>query len=83
MSDITITINLFGAFRDYGDSRSLTLPMGSTTADAKLKLADMLDQKGRQLVADSAMANDSAILPDDHLLHADANLSILPPVCGG
>ena len=37
-----------------------------------------------QLVDLSALASDSAILPESHLLgDADLSLCILPPVCGG
>ena len=81
MSIITIHIKLFGAFRKFGESLDFCLPAGSTIATVKAALQQKLH--GERLVFDSVLANDNAILHDHDILNNDAELSILPPVCGG
>ena len=78
---IQIHIKLFGAFRKFGESIDFCLPAGSTIASVKTALQQKLNGEG--LVSDSVLANDNAILRDSDVLNSDADLSILPPVCGG
>lgn len=81
MNTIAVHIKLFGAFRKFGESLDFCLPAGSTIATVKAALRQKLNGEG--LVSDSVLANDNAILRDHEVLDKDAELSILPPVCGG
>jgi len=81
MSDISIHVKLFGAFRKFGESIDFSMPVGSTIAAVKKALQQKLNGEG--LVFDSVLANNSAILRDHDVLDKDTELSILPPVCGG
>ncbi|MFH1157398.1 MAG: MoaD/ThiS family protein [Pseudomonadota bacterium] len=83
MTDITVTVRLFGAFRKYGENATFTVPSGITITGVKEKLADVLNLPDRTLVRDSAMANDDEIIDGDAILTKDSRLAILPPVCGG
>ncbi len=81
MSEITIHVKFFGAFRRFGESLDFPVPAGSTIAAVKIELQKKLDGYG--LVSDSVLANDNSILRDGEVIEHDAELSILPPVCGG
>ena len=81
MSNISINIKLFGAFRKFGECLDFSVPTGSTVATIKTILQDRLN--GEKLVLDSVLANDNAVLRDNDVLDTDTKLSILPPVCGG
>ncbi|MDH5723477.1 MAG: hypothetical protein OEY94_09175 [Alphaproteobacteria bacterium] len=81
MSEITIQVKFFGAFRKFGDSLNFSVPSGSTVAAAKTVIQKMLD--GEKLVLDSVLSSHCTILQDNDILENDAELSILPPVCGG
>jgi molybdopterin converting factor small subunit len=83
MTDITITMRLFGAFRKHGEHVTFAAPKGATAAEIKARLAQVVAEADPKLVHDSALANDDEILPDDAVLTADCRLAILPPVCGG
>lgn len=83
MSDINITVRLFGAFRQYGEKISFTIPAGSTAQDVRSRLASELKLENAGLVNDSALANDNEILDGNAPLTQDSELAILPPVCGG
>ena len=79
MSNITIKIQLYGAFRKFGASQSVTLASGSTATQVKQALSETLGE----LVHDSVLANDNSVLPNSYVFEEDITLSILPPVCGG
>ena len=79
MRDITLKIKLYGAFRKFGDSVNLCVVSGSNMDQVKEALSKELGE----LVHDSALANDNAILPKSYVFEQNAMLSILPPVCGG
>ena len=81
MSEITLKIKPFGAFRKFGDSIVLSVPSGSSIATIKTLLQTKLNDN--ILVSDSVLADNDAILRDDYILDSDTALSILPPVCGG
>ena len=83
MSNVTITMRLYGAFRQYQDSISLTVPSGSGIIEIKDALGQALGPQARNLVADSVIADDSTILSPNFVADTDLKLSILPPVCGG
>ncbi len=86
-----VRLRLFGAFRDAGGGGELTLdvPCGTTVGALRSHLKEALGRthparRYDHLVDLSALASDSAILPESHLVGgADVCLSILPPVCGG
>lgn len=79
MSNITIQVQFYGAFRKFGASQSVTLASGSTVTHIKQALSETLGA----LVHDSVLANDNAVLPNSYVFEEDVTLSILPPVCGG
>lgn len=83
MNAITIHMKLFGAFRKFGDALDFTVPVGSTVEVVKKTMSSLLSGNEASLVFDSVLANDSAILTDNHIFNANAKLCILPPVCGG
>lgn len=83
MSMITITMRLFGAFRQYGDTVEVSVRAGSPVATLKTALGNLLGDKSRPLIQDSVLADDTTILPGDYIFDKDVRLSILPPVCGG
>lgn len=80
---VTLTVNLFGAFRgqDNGKSVMLTLPYGASLSEARSVLKTKLDN--HPLVDDSALADQTQVLPEDTVFEHDMELAILPPVCGG
>ncbi len=83
MKTVTITMRLYGAFRKYQDSITLSVPAGSEVTAVKEAVGRALGLQARDLVMDSVIANDTAILPPGFTIDTDASLSILPPVCGG
>ncbi|PJB72771.1 MAG: hypothetical protein CO093_02235 [Alphaproteobacteria bacterium CG_4_9_14_3_um_filter_47_13] len=82
-NEITITMKLFGAFRPYGDTVEFQICAGSCARTVKNALGNVLGEQAHPLIADSVIANNETILPDDYVIGDDAQLSILPPVCGG
>jgi molybdopterin converting factor small subunit len=86
-----VRLRLFGAFRDdaCGNELTVEVPSGTTVASLRTYVKEALARafparRHDQLVDLSALASDSAILPESHLLgDADLSLCILPPVCGG
>jgi molybdopterin converting factor small subunit len=83
-----IKINFYGAFRKYGDHETLSLPAGSSVGDLKDLLAKHLAGKipgfpDSQLIRDSAIACDDAVVGPHYKVRQDERVSILPPVCGG
>jgi molybdopterin converting factor small subunit len=87
-----VRLRLFGAFRDAagGDELRLEVPSGTTVAHLRAHVKEALARtrparRHDHLVEVSALASDSAILPESHLVGdgGDVCLSILPPVCGG
>lgn len=83
MTDITITMRLFGVFRKYGETVTFKMPQGCSGNSVKDKLAEVLKLADAALIRDSALANDNEIIPGDTVLLKDSHLAILPPVCGG
>lgn len=83
MKTVTVDMRLYGAFRKYNDHVRLTVASGTPVAEVKDALCRVLGPQSRDLVLDSAIANDREILPSGFVIDADVSLSILPPVCGG
>lgn len=85
---MTVTLALFGAFRDLHSAPQLALQVsGNTIADLRRALIAHLDASGkgdkRGLVGVSAFASDVSLLRDGDPIPADGQLAILPPVSGG
>ena len=83
MSMITITMRLFGAFRQYGETVEVRVQPGSRVSVIKGALGNILGEKAQNLIHDSVLADEKAILPGEYVVDKDVQLSILPPVCGG
>lgn len=82
MTDITLRLRCFGAFRNHAEQLELSVPQGADIAAIKAALAAQLPAESA-LIADSVLADDRAVLTEDIRFTADAELAILPPVCGG
>ena len=87
---VDIDIQLFGAFRNFGNGRELRLEVarGSALSDVRAALARKLIEfdpqfNNTQLIEDSAFANESEVLSAEFTADHSCRLAILPPVCGG
>lgn len=85
---MTVTLSLFGAFRELQRQPTLTLDVpGDTIAAVRAQLCAHLDAIGqgerRGLVGVSAFASETSMLRDHERIPEDGKLAILPPVSGG
>ena len=80
---MNIVIYHYGAFRKFGSSTTLDIPAPASVRALRDALATQLGEQSRLLIEDSALANDTDILPDEFMIDDHCALSILPPVCGG
>ena len=80
---MTITVHHYGAFRKLDAQTALDIPLPVNAAPISEAMFPQLGEQHRLLIEDSALANDTAILPDDYVIAEDCALSVLPPVCGG
>jgi molybdopterin synthase sulfur carrier subunit len=81
----SVTVKLFGAFRQGNPDSTLTvdIPEGARVADLRQAMESALpSDNARSLLKASAFATDSAVLDDSEVV-PDGDISILPPVCGG
>lgn len=78
-----ITVQHYGAFRKLGKNTEFDIPAPSTIAEIRAALIAQLGEQHKLLVEDSAIANDTDILPDEFVIDDNCTLSALPPVCGG
>lgn len=83
-----ITIQTFGAFRQFGRKIVLELSDGATIADIRAPLVAALAENTASfdiagLVESSRFANEVEILAEDFELSENALITILPPVSGG
>lgn len=90
MADITLTIKLFGAFRDYVSQPiiEMNLRSGITVRDIKATLDTQLLSQGcapsiSQLIEESVLASNDSIQSADDLIETPGEYALLPPVCGG
>lgn len=90
MKNINLKIKLFGFLQNCSDEEIISLNMikGVTVLEVKKELLKRFsdpsnDQRLQDLPNNCVLANDEEILFDDFELQEDANLVILPPVCGG
>lgn len=88
MTQKTVKIGLFGAFRDCQPEVFLTLqvPMDSRVADVRQALAEYGQRHwprfSESLLKRSVFASETTVLRDGDTL-PDGTLVILPPVAGG
>ena len=87
---VTVSIRLFGALRQYSETKPIviTLPQGTALPQLKIALIQALKTDTphfhhEALIDLCAFASDQAILPKDTIFQESCNLSLLPPVCGG
>jgi molybdenum cofactor biosynthesis protein MoaC len=78
-----IIVQHYGAFRNLGDNTLLEISLPTTIGIIRTAMAAQLEGQHSLLVGDSAIANDTDILPDAYVIEEPCVLSILPPVCGG
>jgi len=83
MKNIKVYIKFFGSFKKFGHGLKISVKEGSSILEIKKYLNYKLQAKDCNLVEDSVLANDHAILQDNFIVNEDIKLSILPPVCGG
>ena len=83
MKTITISIRLFGAFRKYGEVAVLEAPAGIGIGELKGLFSKWIGGIEASLVTDSVFADEKEILAVGAVIEKDANLAVLPPVCGG
>lgn len=83
----TVSLKLFGAFRQFGPEAGieLSVPDPARVADLRAALARHYQDNDNalSLLKASAFATDQAVLDDNDDLPTRQPLSILPPVCGG
>lgn len=83
----TIQVKLFGGFRQFRTESMLTVETdhGSTVADLRKNVARVFadDDNALSLLKASAFATDKRVLDEDESVPDDADLALLPPVCGG
>jgi molybdopterin converting factor small subunit len=83
----TVTIRLFGAFRDLAAQPEIAVevPPGAKIADLRLALGRALGggERALSLLSVSAIADAREILDESAALADGASLAVLPPVCGG
>lgn len=82
-----IGIKLFGGFRQFRRESALVVDMESTftVADLRRRVAGVFadDENALSLLKASAFATDKRVLDEDETVPVDADLALLPPVCGG
>lgn len=87
--NLTISIQLFGAFRRaHPYPVKLHLANDTTIGDIKKALGAALqelnpDFKEAELINRSVLADSCKIYTAEHVISESISLSILPPVCGG
>lgn len=89
-------VKMFGALRKFSDddgffkfefSADATVAPVMTVSKFKTALSAQLEKKyadfTKELLLQSAIANQEEILQDDHLIQPNEVIAVLPPVCGG
>jgi len=82
-----IRIRMFGGFRQFRSESELAVELQAapTVADLRAQVARAFrdDDNALSLLKASAFATDTRVLDDDEAVPLDADLALLPPVCGG
>ena len=79
---VKIDVRLFGRYRELavGSSVTLELPEGSTVADL---VSELLRRAPGRLPGRPVVAVDHRPAGDDAVVHAGADVALIPPVAGG
>ena len=77
-----IKLQLFGAFRPFGEELILSLPDGAVVSDIRASLASAIEAN-QGLIDSSRFATETEVLSDDATLEDGAVIAIIPPVAGG
>lgn len=87
---LSITIKLFGAFRNYfeGEEVVLSVEKGTSIQQLRTVLMEKISHcypriSNLGLLQQSVFANQKSIMEEEEILTCDTALAILPPVCGG
>jgi len=86
---MTITLNLFGIYRDFDASGQIKLEVddNAAVADVRRALLDYTQANWPEfpfgLTAKSAFASHTSLLRDGDSLPSDGLMAVLPPVSGG
>ena len=82
-----VRIKLFGGFRQFRSESVLAVELEAepTVADLRAQVVRAFgdDDNALSLLKASAFATDTRVLDDDETVPMDADLALLPPVCGG
>ncbi len=83
-----ITLQLFGAFRAFGEQLTLSLPEGAIISDIRKTLIKKLNELDSSfdklsLIDSSRFATETEILNEDTTLENGSIITIIPPVAGG
>ena len=87
-NEINITVELFGALRNLNDNFMInfSVPKGSFPGDIRKHLKDAFQgcaESDIQIIDQSVFGLGEKLLSENESIEEDANLVILPPVCGG
>jgi len=86
---MTITLNLFGIYRDFDASGQIKLVVDDNAAVADVRHALLAYAQSNwpefpsDLAAKSAFASQTRLLRDGDRLPSDGLMAVLPPVSGG
>jgi len=81
-----ITLQLFGAYRVFGENLYFDLDDGAKVFDIRNEITKQLkDNKAfnEALLKSSRFANEKEILDEGHPLNDGDKIAIIPPVAGG
>jgi len=87
--NMTLTLKLFGSFRNYGQELTLEVPENGQVSDLRLALLESLKKQEpneealKKLISTSRFATDKAVLEEEDYVKNINELAILPPVSGG
>ncbi len=80
---IEVRLKLYGAFKEFGDEKTIKIVKDSKISDLRKALKDNFLKDQTELLDASAISDDNNILEDNYMIQSNQVLSLLPPVCGG
>lgn len=78
-----IRLLAFGIAKDILNARSMSFELKQGNTIAALKTALMLQYPAFEKLISLTFAVNESYVPDDHLLHEDDEIVLIPPVSGG
>ena len=79
-----ITLQLFGAFKEFGENLELILADNAMVSDIRMALNQKLSEHNKDsLITSFRFATETEILSEDTALKDGATITIIPPVAGG